>query len=457
MSKINSDWFFKFETENKLFEIKDENGFPVWDIVRYHLYYKILNKHTAIELNKGKPLIANVKRKHQYVKTFFKVVRNDFRVFLSSYRTSRFFCYLNSRNLINGEFVDQNQIDALYCLDLTQSVAIECLDRFDSYRKHGLFREMFGLPVLLLKISRGRHFFDFTPIMSLIESEFGRQDFDESTLLSYYKSFYGEYNFYKWFFKKKKIAGVFLTLNCLQKGMMAACRELSIPLFEFQHAVVNRELMTYSYPCGELSDNVIVPNVMFSFSPHWFKNFSYPNEIDIVPVGNNYFYGTRFVHQDNKSIVVISNYRDGQLLKNFLLDCLKDEFWSNFTFYFKLHPEQFYQHDYFVDVFKAYNNVKVITNSMNVPQLVKECASMFLIQSTSTYEALQRGAKVYLYKRIDYYQQCDVFEEPNVYIIDNPEDFKKVILNKYVETGKDFFAPFNAKLFVDTVNKYVNS
>ena len=79
---------------------------------------------------------------------------------------------------------------------------------------------------------------------------------------------------------------------------------------------------------------------------------------------------------------------------------------------------------------------------------------LLTIQSTAVYEGLQQGERICILKKSSYMRQEHIFHYKNVFLIDNPEDFKNVLLaDDNCNEHPIFFLPFNKELFEKTVNE----
>ena len=125
---------------------------------------------------------------------------------------------------------------------------------------------------------------------------------------------------------------------------------------------------------------------------------------------------------------------------------------KNIPIYFKLHSNQFFEKEYYIEKLSNIKDVKIITNDQSVGDLLKICNTVFAIQSTAIYEALQANRKVILLKRMSYLRHKHIFDRKNLHLVDTVEDFISA-LNTEIVTDKNvtFFAPFDKEAFLNVL------
>ncbi len=92
----------------------------------------------------------------------------------------------------------------------------------------------------------------------------------------------------------------------------------------------------------------------------------------------------------------------------------------------------------------------MLTNEKNVTQLIAESKAVFAIASTAVYQALHNNTIVIILKKLNYHAHTDIFNNPNVRLIDEIEDFNQFWQNdlNFVEDEfYTFFKSFNKDLF----------
>ena len=255
--------------------------------------------------------------------------------------------------------------------------------------------------------------------------------------------------------KKYKIEKIFICQNGIQKGLFRAGKELGIKIYETQHGSVDIGHLVYHYPSMEYTQKQIsLPDVIFSFSPFWFKELNLPN-VSICPVGNNYLYAPfekKNIHFLKEGITIISADIYGKILSDFILSEEVRNVLREIPIYFKLHPNQYHEKEYYIQKFQGIQNVTVVSNELSIGELLDKCDTIFTIVSTVIYEALQANHKVIILKQENYLEVDHIFNCDNVYLVNTINDFISA-LNTEIVTDKNvtFFAPFDKEAFLNVL------
>lgn len=441
--------FLSFEARHNLFNLTDEKGIYIWDIVRFDIYIDILWGNN--------PTITNKTRKKRNYLHLFKAPLYYFR---SLFVKSDYLFFLASRNKDGEKLIDKNAYNSIkQCLSVKKKIiGIESYaDCFSSDLKECGFQLLLpSLPLYIISKILKKQNYNFDPILSLVKTEFPESKIDNSYLNSLYHLFYTQRRFYRFLLKRWGIKKTFLTQNGIQKGLIAACHDLNIPVYEFQHGIVDQGHIAYSYPSDNIT-NVYLPNKIVALSDFWFKDCILPFACKTISIGNDYFVPNKLespndFFQRKGKILVVSADVFGIELANFIKQCIVDSILKNYKFYFKLHPNQFNEYNYYSTLFKDYNNVIIIQNEKDIPTLIGETEAMLTIQSTAVYEGLQKGISTYILKKSSYMRQAHLFKLPNVFLIDNVSDFKNQIVRQsssqeLLKNTPQFFIPFDEILF----------
>lgn len=436
--------FLDFEIKYQMFDFCDENGFPVWDIVRCYVYSKV----TAFEAPVSNSLV-DVKNR---IVTLIRNIPLLLKWLCSTHKD--YFFFLTSRNTIEGKIIDQIAASALLELGIKNCYLVE------SYADPNDPRLAYSQKPSPSVADLFRYFvykkYDFSTIIDIVAKKYPHVNLDEKVMTFMYRRFIGQYKFYYIFFKRRHFKKVFLVQNNYQKGMFLAARQLGVPTIEFQHGIVNKAHMAYSYPTGYegLEDRIIVADRILSFAPFWFHDVYNPVS-SFLPVGNDYLAPKiSRDHIDKKSFVVVSANVFGRPLKDLVGNVMDDSRAVDYKFYFKLHPNQFGQFDEYKNIFKDYPNVEVISNQRSMQDLMGIVESMIVITSTAVYEALYAGVKVFVYKRLSYEVHLDVAQQKGVYFVDNAKelvDSYEASRNLEMTPDRHYFSKFDKQAFLDAI------
>lgn len=451
MNNSHTTWdkFLLFEKEQKLFDFTDDRGVCPWSLIRLSVYNNIVYK--ASEKNEK----STISTCQEAERNITHVIRSIW-VILSYliFKKRKYFFFLASKNNIEGSLLDQNSISALSSFNPKDCFLMESYADINDKR---LVYKTIPCPSIC-------HFFrvfvkkkyDFNLILSKVKCQYPDIDISNDLCMFYYREFYTQYLFYKLLFKYKGFKKIFVTQNSLQQGMYFAAHQLNIPVYEFQHGIATKAHMAYSYPEGYvgLNNKIYVADVIFTLSPFWLQDCYNPSS-KIVPLGNDYF-ASSFDRSniERNSMVVVSANVFGENLSSLILDLLNKEA-AKGTIYFKLHPNQFDEYDYYCRIFSSFSNVKVVRNELSMQDLLNKVESMLVIQSTAVYEALYRGIKVFIYKKQSYKVHSHVFDEYGVYLVNDAEDLRKELEKSQdiiLEPNFNYFTKFNKQLFINSIN-----
>ena len=436
------------EIENHLFEIEDEKRVAVWDIVRYRVFTNLLWKGNGFKnvtkINRSKKLIQTVVNVMNFIWTI--IHKKDFFFFLCS----------RNKQKETGKCFDQNAYDTLCLLPKDKCLINESFDNSSDFVYDG-YANIKNTNLILSLFRKQTDFYDYTDILNVVKKYFPEINLTKEQLNSEYKRFWEEYRYYRFLFSRTGTKLIFVTQSRILKGLFYAARSLNLQTIEFNHGIVYDGHMAYSYPKGIKCKNYNA-NTIFSLSHFWYKDMYLPNTT-VVPVGNTFFYPKVEIENSNldpHSVLVVSSNEMGLLLKDFIINAI-DEYpeLRQFKFYFKLHPNQFNQKEVYGEFFKQYDNILVVTTEDSVPGYLSFCETLFTIQSTAAFEALQIGRKVIILKELSYETMQVLFKEPNIYVVDSPSSFMNSI-NREIHHGEFvYFEKFNRTVAVNAINESI--
>jgi len=226
--------------------------------------------------------------------------------------------------------------------------------------------------------------------------------------------------------------------------MMYAAKSLNIPIFELQHGMFNHSHPSYSYPASikGKGDNVVLPDMLLTFSKYWGKGVNFPTEI--ISIGNDYFAARSESLTDN-SILFISSLIHGKYLSELAVEYAQRN--PNIEINFKLHPDEYSKENSYRKLFAVYENIHLLKSELPMNVLVSRSSLVVLICSTVLFEALHSNAKVAIYNKLDYETLSDCFSLPNVYLFDSTEKLHDAYLAEKKDNAVSFFDKFDKNLF----------
>lgn len=433
--------FFDFEKKNKLFDLQTQDGIYWWDIVRYHIYLELMTQ--IIRENQQAPINNQYKKINKIIILLMK----DFLYLVQSlFKNNNYFFFLYPRNMDKKGFaVDYISNDTFKLLH-KDSFIVDVL-------KTNLMQEKVYTDTLLLFIRKlfvwrkKKYNIGIEGIDELFNKEFGvRLDF-ENKINIHISTFKADILYYRSIFSLFKPKIVFLTANGQEKGMLYVCQQKEIKAFELQHGQISDFHPYYSYPKDlNLSRVKTLPYGFLSFSSYWHK-INYPVKVKLNIGSSNY--NLSMNRTGNNVLIVTHNiYMENllPLIKELALN-IKDK-----KIILKLHPEQRNEVEDIKVGLEEFNNIEIVCNEKSIIYVFQECSSMITIQSTTVYEALQSGIKVFLYKKQDYDSHIDLFNSKNLYLVENAQQILDGIDRSFIEEKMVFFEKFDGRKFLNFIH-----
>lgn len=412
--------FKQMEVRNRLFERKTTDGILYWDVVRYKIYMTILSHcgiYENIQVYVNKPQIQFWMKWVKAVKLLPLYLLNNLRFWLVLPRKKKF-CFLlvsrfedvegNPEDLLLKDIYDQLKQDS-FVIELFRHRAFR-------WYKRNIGPRFFLYGLELKYLFQKNRSDDWMQISDLINAEFNL-GFDWSIIMNSALSTYrNDYHYFSELFKK--IEPQFVFFQSEPKGMVAAANDLGIVTVDLQHGHTNNVDMMYSYPLGvNLKKVPTIPKYFFTLGKFWNTIVDSPSEMKVI--GSNYFFVEPGKARNRKGILIVSSLFVHEYLKEATLKLAQHH--ADFHFYYKLHSNQAQQVETTIDFFDNCKNVDVVYTERNVTDIMEDCFAIALIQSSVTYQALQKGLKVYILKH-DYYEASyDVFENKNVFLVNDWE------------------------------------
>ncbi|WP_421945869.1 hypothetical protein [Pedobacter sp.] len=445
-NKFNPQIFLDFEKRHNCFD-KEIGGVHFWDIIRYELYLDILRniKPDIIKTNKKESQFTRATRILKQILSF---------IYFLIFTKCEFLFLTSSRNKIGDDgFFDRNLGDILnICKE--KSILFEKFQINSStwhYRKNTLFDPSIHIKSFLSKFVK-RH--DYSQILISIHKEFEHCNFTNEKINEMVVNYKTDLLFYNFIFKIKKPKICFVNQNGIQKGLFSAAEKCKVPVVEVQHCVIDEGNPAYHYSkdIEYKTGQIYLPTYFFTYSSYWNDKANYPVK-RIITIGNSYLYNpTNVIINDEvlqkNGLVVASANIYGENLKKIVTELAEKN--SKIPIYFKLHPNQFVEREYYIAELSSFKNIQVITSEKNMEQLLLESVAILVIQSTTIYEALHLRKKGIIYKKQSYEGHRSLFHNPNVYLVDTVEEIINAINQPFVEKNVNeqfFFKDFDVTAF----------
>jgi len=429
--------FYSFESQFNMFDLVDNDGLHYWDVFRQEVFETMLYSLRTPYINKSTK--NSIK---QIVYLLFLEIRS-FVVFVKSIICKkRVFVFLASRNKKGSSVCDIQMLPLLKVLShkdalLFESMLPENIQLYEGYDYMNDSR-------ILRRLTSKRNTFSFVQLAELCNEYFNVSYFSDSFFSSRYNAFISERAYYSFVFRALKVKRIFISQNAVQKAMFSVARELGIDLLEMQHGVIYDGHMAYSYPrtIDQLEKKIYTPSFLLTLSDFWKKEVYLPGA-QLLTIGNDNFVPSIMPFVNNKKLLVASSSAHGIFLTDFLLEVLKTHICEGYSIIFKLHPNEYDRKAYYDEKFKEVENIHVTTDEKNVEQWMSECESIFLIESTAAFEALQCGRKVIVLKESSWQTMILLEGINNVYFVSTTNEFDIALHQEIKDNNIDFFLPTN--------------
>lgn len=418
--------FHKMEIKCGLFEIGQDEHFPVWDLLRVYIYNSYIKQQgNAQAPRKRTPLPVVIKGTASNILYLFKSLWDCMR--LPFYRGRMFFyesahevdekgCYYNhiSRQLIEA-------------VPPHKRVVINCRDTSPT-RFHDLNINILGLFKIGSIWESALKNDDFHKIKKAVKEYFNKE-LPYDSVNSYFVTQKIRIKRYGFLFKLLKPEKVFVAAD-IRKFIYIAAKRRGIETFEMQHAGIVFEYPSYSYPTEVTREwNIAFADNYLQFGPAWSGVNNIPAKRWVL--GNDYFFPQKSERYFNENyVLLISNFKHAYYLKPLareLSGMLKDK-----QIIYKLHPNEFKRSEEYKDEFKDLPNVHVVDKDYNLQSLIAYTDMVVVIYSSVCFEALNQGKKVAVLMRDNYYILKDTL--------------KNVDLVKNVDSARDIAEFYNADL-----------
>lgn len=450
--------FHQIEIENNFFALKNSEGLLFWDVIRSDLfellYSELVEKKTLNVSARKKSIFSTISSIFFHLIDIFSF---QIKIIFKRYN---YICYVCSRNKIDkNTYIDIASADVLNIIK-NESLIIESFYQPNSISKEYKYYNS-GLLFAKIKeriIKRTNNINDlaYLNLVSILKKEFNVNNFNPIILINtLIANFYIEYKYYLKLIKKVNPNAIFVVQNGIQKGMFAAAKKFNIPLIELQHGFIGYVHSAYSYPKAIKNGEIkTLPEYFLSFSDFWTKDFNYPVK-KIVEIGNTIYSNKISKNKIIYELTIIFADVYTSILINFVDDLILNKF--NHKICLKLHPNQYNDVEYIRKKYSKYSNIDIIYIEKQISEVLSISSAIMVIQSTCAYEALNNGIKVFILKKMDYGTHQNIFNDPNVVLIDSCnqiiQEMKKPTINDYNKVN--YFKKFEIKKFTNFIEDLI--
>lgn len=236
---------------------------------------------------------------------------------------------------------------------------------------------------------------------------------------------------YKLLLKIKGIENVYIVGAYFRMELIAAAKELNIPVIELQHGTITKYHLGYSYP--DQSNVIYFPDELWTFGEFWFEQTPIPKNVVNKIIGAPYINKLKShkVAQDLKHNRVIINSQGviGTKLFNFSLNVAR--LIPDLEVIFRLHPsEKIAKYESLLTERGDYpTNFQLSHQNPNIFELMAFSKYVAGVFSTTIYEAMYLGAQIIIINDIGVEYMEKTIERGEAVVVNSPEEFAQ----KYTE------------------------
>lgn len=425
------DTFFKMEEEHRLFDLK-ESDLPIWDILRYDIYYK----YYFPEINRSHSQLSR-RRLVDYLK-----------ILLDFIYTVLYFLFNNSENLIlpcSRYKDDANRYFDRASYNIIQSLPSKFILETQSIYLTYLYKSATNYLTVIKPVYNKKHVVSqntLTIVFKALRSTLGEVKVDEQFINRIYTDYLIEYKYYSFLFKVKSMfKKVYFVQNGTQKGLIAAAKKRGISVIELQHGSFEKDHLGYSYPYSvDYSSNILMPDYLFRLGPYWGQKMNIPIQ-NIITSGNDFFVNNETECSEEIVLIVSSIIHQHELLP---LAIQLASIFPHKEIVYKLHFNEYSTKENSLSYFKNTSNVKVICSESSVSTLIAKSEFVIAINSSALYEAISIHKKVFIYQKANFEALLPLLGFSNViFFSDLAQIMPFVNENSIIDNNVNFFQKFN--------------
>jgi hypothetical protein len=448
--------FFQMEMEERFFFSRTPNGDPFWDVVRHDVFYSFYYEINGLGQLWNPPAI---RAPHSWLTKMYDLPLKIGSMVNRWTRLKRigpvdFVAFVCSRYKdVNDKQIDFASDDAVH--RLSEIGSIQKIESQSNLLRDNNFNTLISLATRAYHLPADfeQYFRDVAKAITDAERNyFGVVDphlFD--VICKSYINHFAERRIWREILDRSQPRLVLMVQNGIQKGLIYEARKRHVPVVECQHGVINLEHPAYSYPLSlSPGEAVILPDVLLLFSEYW-KRQCYMPGTKLVAVGNNHFSNSGSHSTRTGAAVFMSAGPFHKLLSPFAVELAQSM--PNQAFIMKLHPTQLSDRAVIEKEYQQIKNLVVIGMEKSISEIMDDASDVIIIDSTSLYEALDRGVPIHFLRKGPYMSYRDLFSRSDVHLFTTVEELQSALFNpmKRPESVLRFFDAFDPVAFSELV------
>ena len=247
---------------------------------------------------------------------------------------------------------------------------------------------------------------------------------------------------------KPKVVIMLWHYNFWNFALTYACKTLKIPVIEFQHGIISKHHLAYTYE--NVKERELFPDYFFTFGNYFTNEIKKNSKIfkpeNIISVGLPYLEEqkkNKFIPKgkllefcmNSKIIVVMSQKTIREELREFVLE-LSKKLPPNFKIIYKIHPSEIDYSKFYKNFNKIENIYLLADNKYSSLDLIKIAEIHTTVHSTTVFEAIALQKKTILLQNKKYNYEFDKFiDNKTIWRVKSVADYLSTI--ELIYNGKD--------------------
>lgn len=453
--------FFQMEMDKDLFLNRTPSSDPAWDVVRFEVFISLFDVISEPGHANSSGIMSAQKRPLGFpeLKTIFTKLRTLAQQLARLRRVGKadFVAFICSRYKdTNGEEIDfasHNAVKTLSTLGSLRRIESEVgiVRDINVNALRSVARRIYPTPVAYRRY--------FRQLSSIIEeaqhAHFGTSDPHLLEIVSQSLINYLADRFVWAEILDRSVPTLLLmTQNGIQKGLILEARKRNIPVVECQHGVINLMHAAYSYPpTRNAREATLLPDALLLFSDYWKKQCRMP-ATELIVVGNDCFVTRGSRSTRTGAAVFVSAGILHQYLSPLAIEIARQM--PQRDFIMKLHPSQASDRSTIEREYQHIPNLSVVCMEKSLPALLADSSDVVVVQSTASYEALDAGVPVHIFKKGAYMSHKDLFSCANVHVFSSADELRDQLFIPLQKESKEtrFFQEFNAEAFRSAILEF---
>lgn len=433
------DRIIEIEKSNRLYELIDDKGIPVWDILRYDVIKAIDYKY-----NPNRDLLPKSSKFHK-----LNILLNGILALIKllTVGKKRVLFYSHSRyKNSKGKLYDRIANDLIERVSHNERIV------FDARNEDDIIYRTYTLPIGFFYALNRHALLDRNiggKIVEAVNAGFQDDVISFSKIQSIYRQFTAQVCMFDWLLKKTKPEKIFISYGRF-KPLCFSARKAGIPTWLMQHSLIEKDDATIAGTCPNKQFGINA-DTLLTFGSYWGDYLKHLMDIKVL--------GNRFLNKDgikpcyDGSIVVVSSLYQGPYLSTFFVDfALKHK---DLNFIYKLHPGERSYFQQYQQTFKRTPNVRVILDEKSMDDLLLTCSLVVLVSSTTFYEALNIKKCVAIYNIAEFESITRfLLQVPNSYPFTTASELETIIKQAKFDDKSNltFFEALNEELALQLVD-----